>query len=283
MQRNKASFTAQHMALVRAAHQLLDAPLVFVDPVAVTLVGAAGTAEIRAGGIKFESRIQRKLRAFAVARSRVVEDELEKAVARGIRQFVILGAGLDTFAYRNPYASQGLKVFEVDHPDTQAMKRQRLAAVNIVQPSELTFVAVDFEVDKLHDRLLEAGFRSGQPALFSWLGVSMYLPLEAIQSIFQYVKTVAPGSGIVFDYMAPLSSAPFPTRVSLRMLACLLALKGEPWRTFFEPAKLSELLKTTGFRDTEDLDSQAINARFFDQRIDHLKVGGPGHVMAAYT
>lgn len=283
MQRDKPSYTAQHMALIRAAHQLLDSPLVLVDPIAVTMVGADGLEEIRTGGIKFDTRIQRKLRAFAVARSRLVEDELEKAVSLGVRQFVILGAGMDTFAYRNPYASQGLKVFEIDHPDTQAMKRQRLANLNIPLPNDLTFVPVNFEVDKLSDRLRDAGFQTGHPAVFSWLGVSMYLRLEATQSIFEYVKTVASGSSIIFDYMEPLSSAAFPTKVRLRVLAFLLALKGEPWRTFFDPVKLSSLLRSLGYQQTDDLDSQAINKRFFDTRSDHLSVGGPGHIMVART
>jgi methyltransferase (TIGR00027 family) len=283
MQWNKASYTAQHMAQIRAAHQVLDTPLVLNDPVAVTLAGVDGMAAIRAGGIGFDSRGQRTLRAFAVARSRVVEDELELAVKSGIRQFVILGAGLDTFAYRNPHANQGLKVFEVDHPDTQTMKRERLAAMAITPPSELTFVPVNFEIDKLDERLQTAGFEAAQPALFSWLGVSMYLPAEAIQSIFQYVKTTAPGSSIVFDYIVPLSSTPFATRVGLNVLACLLALKGEPWRTFFDPSELSELLKSTGFRRMDDMDWHAINARFFDGRTDGLRVGGPGHIMVART
>jgi methyltransferase (TIGR00027 family) len=283
MQRNKASFTAQHMAQIRAAHQVLDTPLVLNDPVAVTLAGLDGMAAIRAGGIRFDSLVQRTLRAFAVARSYVVEDELELAITRGIRQFVILGAGLDTFAYRNPYANQDLKVFEVNHPDTQIMKRERLAAMAITPPKELTFVPVNFEIDRLDERLHAAGFDSAQPALFSWLGVSMYLPVKAVRFIFQYVKTTAPGSSIVFDYMAPLASTHFSTRVRLRVLACLLALKGEPWRTFFDPAELTEILKSTGYRRMDDMDWHAINARFFDTRTDGLRVGGPGHIMVART
>lgn len=281
MRQNKPSHTAFHMALIRAAHQLLDTPLVLTDPVAVALVGKENEARILAGGRRFGLHLQRSLRAFAVARSRIVEDELAQAVARGVRQFVILGAGMDTFAYRNPYAEQQLRVFEVDHPDTQAMKRQCLAAAGISEPGTVRYVAVNFETQRLEDRLRAAGYQSAAPALFSWLGVSMYLPLPAIQAILGFVGAGAPGSGIVLDYVAPLSSAPLATRLRLRVLTGLLALKGEPWRTYFEPAALSDLLTTLGFHHTENLDSTGINIRFFDGRRDQLRVRGPGHVMVA--
>lgn len=281
MKQDTASHTAQHMALIRAAHQLLDTPLILADPIALPLVGTEGVAQIRAGGIKIHSSVQRHLRAFAVARSRIVEDELAQAVARGVRQFVILGAGLDTFAYRNPHSQ--LKVFEVDHPDTQAMKRERLAACGVTPPPTLTFVSIDFETDDLGERLYGAGFQTQQPTLFSWLGVSMYLEREAVQRIFQFVQTAtASGSALIFDYIEPLSTAPPMRQLKLRVLAGLLALKGEPWRSYFDPQELVQKLIANGYRQIEDWDAEKINSRFFTERSDSLKVGGSGHVMVAH-
>jgi methyltransferase (TIGR00027 family) len=284
MKQDKPSHTAQHMALIRAAHQVLDKPLVMADPIALRLVGTDGLAEINAGGMKFNTRITRHLRAFAVARGRIVEDELALAVAKGVRQFVVLGAGFDTFAYRNPYVDKGVKVFEVDHPNTQALKRQKLFDAQIIVPESLTFVPVNFEKDELGTKLNDAGFQSSQASLFSWLGVSMYLPQVAIEQILRYVQTqAAPGSTIIFDYIAPLSSAPLLTQMRLRVLAGLLALKGEPWRTYFAPLELAALLKSIGFRESENMGYAAINAQFFNDRYDELKVGGPGNVMIART
>ena len=281
MQANTPSHSARHMALIRAAHQVLDDPLVLPDPIALTLVGADGLKRIQSGGFAFHSQGQRSLRAFAVARSRIVEDELAQAVSRGVRQMVILGAGMDTFAYRNAHAQQGLIVYELDHPDTQAMKRRKLAKYGIAEPAGLKYVAINFEQDDLSGRLQAAGFHADEPAMFSWLGVSMYLPLKAVQALLSFVGTAASGSCLIFDYIAPLSNAPLAMRLRLKVLAGLLALKGEPWKTFFDPDSLSNQLKSLGFGHTENRDQDAINAQFFNGRNDRLSVRGPGHVMLA--
>src|SRR5208282_260674 len=138
--------TAQRVALRRAAHQLLDSPPVFHDPLAVAIAGPGNTYEP-------QSSFSRGLRAFIAARSRYAEDHLTSAVERGVRQYVVLGAGLDTFAYRNPLRSSGLHVFEVDHPATQTWKRARLDHAGIAIPYDMTFVAANFETQPLDDRL----------------------------------------------------------------------------------------------------------------------------------
>jgi methyltransferase (TIGR00027 family) len=140
----------------RAAHQLLDQPLVFEDPLAVRIIGARAEANLPEQPKNF---VAARFRAFMAARSRFAEDELRDAVARGVRQYVILGAGLDTFAYRNPYPE--LRVFEVDHPSTQAWKRKRLAQVGIPVPSTMTFAPVDFTRETFDDALANAGFDEG--------------------------------------------------------------------------------------------------------------------------
>ena len=149
MKQDRPSLTAYKVAIMRAAHQILDNPKVFEDPIAVRIVGTQGDSEIHSEKRKFKTKLHSYLRAIVVARSRFVEDELSVAIKRGIRQYVILGAGLDTFAYRNPYSSNGLRVFEVDYPATPEWKRQQLNVAKIPIPETLTFAPIDFESQSL--------------------------------------------------------------------------------------------------------------------------------------
>lgn len=136
-------------------------------------------------------------------RARFAEDVIADAVRRGVRQVVVLGAGLDTFAYRHPYEGDGLRVFEVDHPSTQEWKRERLAAAGIPEPASLTFVPVDFESTKLPDGLAAAGFDASSPAAFSWLGVVQYLTDAAVYATLDLIAALPAGSDVVFDYSEP--------------------------------------------------------------------------------
>jgi methyltransferase (TIGR00027 family) len=282
MMQNSPSKTAYRVALSRAAHQMLDMPKVLEDPVALRLVGAKGAAEIRGGGRQFTSKFAHSLRAFLVARSRFAEDELASAIARGVRQYVILGAGLDTFAYRHPYAAIPLRVFEVDHPNTQAFKRTQLDAAGIAAPSQVTFVPMNFETQTLAEQLRLAGFNADEPTFFSWLGVSMYLKPETVMATMQYVaSSSAIGSSIVFDFITPISRERLFRRLHLRALTYLLAAIGEPWHSFFDPLTLRDKLKTMGFTQVDGMGPDDINTRYFHQRTDKLKVGGLGHVMLA--
>src|SRR5690349_4574078 len=218
------SRTAYRVAMRRAAHQILDQPLVLDDPVALTIVGPRAAAEIEADRRRYDSSFGRAMRLFLVARSRVAEDALARAVAAGVRQYVILGAGLDTFAYRNPYPS--LRVFEIDAPATQAWKRDLLRRTRIAEPAALTFVPVDFETQSLPEQLAAAGFGGGERAFFSWLGVTMYLTRDAIMGTLRYVAERPAGSGITFDYMTPPSRLPWIRRIGFHLLARRLAQAG---------------------------------------------------------
>jgi methyltransferase (TIGR00027 family) len=191
------SRTAQRVAIRRAAHQLLDQPRVLDDPLALRIIGAEAAAALRTNP-KEHHAFARAFRAFMAARSRYAEDELARAVASGVRQYVVLGAGLDTFAYRNPH--DGLRVFEVDHPATQAWKRERLQAAGIAVPSSLTFVPIDFERQTLADGLERAGFDHRIAAFFSWLGVTPYLTREACMSTLSLIAKMPASSGVVFDF-----------------------------------------------------------------------------------
>ena len=268
--------------MMRAAHQLLDNPKVFEDPIALRIVGTQGESDIRSGKRKYKTRLSSYLRAIVVARSRFVEDELSFAIKRGVRQYVILGAGLDTFAYRNPYSNNDLRVFEVDHPATQAWKRRQLKAAKISIPESLTFAPIEFESQSLADRLYEVGYRTDVPSFFSWLGVTMYLTRETVMATMKYITSSTPsGTGIVFDYVVPPSSQNFFRRFAFHLLANRLADIGEPWKSFFDPYSLLNDLKAIGFKKVEDIEPKDINRRFFKNRADKLMVGGFGHLIKA--
>ena len=282
MEEGVPSRTAYGVALRRAAHQLLDRPLVLEDPVALAIVGPRGLEAIRARAGRFQGPGGRGLRASLVARSRCAEDALARVVAEGTRQYVVLGAGLDTFACRNPHAAAGLRVFEADHPATQAWKRRLLEQAAIQIPPELTFVPVDFERQSLPDALGAAGFEPREPAFCSWLGVTMYLSREAVLHTLAFVASLAPGSGIAFDYTVPPGSLPFLERLRNHALRSRVARAGEPWRTDFEPADLHRELGALGFTRIEDLAGPELNARYFADRADGLKLGRAAHVLVAW-
>ena len=246
MNESRPSRTAERVAIRRAVHQLLDPPCVHDDPLALAILGDEQAAALHANPRRFEDGpVAPVLRAFLAVRSRVAEDALAQAVAAGVRQYVVLGAGLDTFAYRNPYPP--LSVFEMDHPVTQAWKRQRLADVHIAVPPGVTFVAVDFAAESLPKALCTAGLPSEEPSFFSWLGVTPYLE---------------------------------PANM-LETLAARVAAAGEPFRGFFEPEALVAAMRAMGFREVRDMGPDELNANFFSNRADGLRVGSVGHILTA--
>jgi len=269
------------VAMRRAAHQVFDNPKVLEDPVALAIIGPEAAAKLEAEERRYGSRIGRSIRAFMAVRSRFAEDELARAVARGASQYVILGAGLDTFAYRNPHGS-ALRVFEVDYPATQEWKRRKLAKAGIAAPPWVTYAPVDFERQTLSEGLRSAGFDPAQISFFPWLGVTMYLTAEAVMATFGFIASTPPGGGVAFDYVVPRESLTFVGRLALAAISNRVAAAGEPFRTFFEPRALVERMKALGFRRVEDLGSEEINARYFRDRADGLRVGGSlGRLMSA--
>jgi methyltransferase (TIGR00027 family) len=282
VKQDHSSITAQKVAMLRAAHQILDHPKVFDDPIALRIVGTQRVSDIHLQKRQFKTRLSSYLRAIVVARSRLVEDELAAAIKRGVCQYVILGAGLDTFAYRHPYSDKGLSVFEVDYPATQAWKREQLKTAGISIPDSLTFVPIDFEIQTLARRLQEAGFREDVPSFFSWLGVTMYLNRKTVMATLKQIISSTPsGSAIVFDYAVPPSSQSFFRRLVFRLLAMRMAMVSEPWKGFFDPRQLIIDLKAIGFSQVDDMGTEDINTRFFSNRKDRLMVGGFGHLMNA--
>jgi methyltransferase (TIGR00027 family) len=263
----------------RAAHQLLEVPLVFEDPIALRMFGAEVVRWLGQNLDQYRTPSSRAMRAFLVMRSRYAEDQLALAVERGVDQYVVLGAGLDSFAYRNPY--KRLRVFEVDHPSTQAWKRSRLQEQSIAVPRSLTFAPVDFETQTLADGLKAAGFRADRPAFFSWLGVVIYLSRPAVTETLRFIAARPKGSQLVFDFAPPPAELGEEERRSHARSAANVARAGEPWIGYYSPGGFVDELRDTGFDSAYYIGSSEMNARYFANRRDGFRLYGSGRMMAA--
>ena len=280
MERLTPSRTALRVALRRAAHQRYDdRPLVLDDPFAVPILGSTYRSDLERTPQRADRVHSKGLRAWLVARSRFAEDTLATAIPAGVTQYVVLGAGLDTFSLRNPYPR--LRVFEVDHPATQAWKRDLLTTAKLVLPSNVTLVATDFEGDRLAGSLAAAGFDSGAATLFAWLGVVPYLTLASFRATLGFIAGSSAGSGVVMDYGQPRSALSRLEQLAHDSLASRVRLAGEPFQLFFTPTEMASEL--TSFRNLEDLGGEVLNKRYFSGRSDHLKVfGTAGRLVRAF-
>jgi len=269
MRAGQPSKTALGAAAYRAIHQTRERAAIFSDPFAVQILDDETRAAL--DGIAADPAL-RPMRLFIVARSRFSEEALATSVARGVRQVAVLGAGLDTFSLRNPFAKQGVRVFEVDHPATQAWKRERLAEAGLALPASLTFAPVDFERQSLAEGLARAGLESNRPAFFQWLGVVPYLTSDAISATLDFIAGV-PGSAVAFDYTEPFQNHAPERRASLMTTAERAAARGEPWLSFFDPGDLDALLRGKGFADIEDLGFAEMVGRFSPVLAEGLQRG----------
>jgi methyltransferase (TIGR00027 family) len=278
MQPGRPSLTALGAARLRAAHQILDNASILADPLAARILGSDDET--------FLSHAQAhpsgpRLRWFIAARSRITEDALNIAADGGARQLVVLGAGLDTLAYRTPRAGQ-LRIFEVDYPATQAWKRQLLLEADIAVPSTLTFVPVNFERESLADVLALAGFDPQQRSFFSWLGVVPYLTVPAIRSTLEFIARLPGGAEVVFDYVNPASSMTAARSAAHQALIARVAAVGETIQSHFDTQELHADLAALGFRQIHDLGPLEIAARFYPQH-DNPSSRNGGHIVHAST
>jgi methyltransferase (TIGR00027 family) len=277
------SDSALSVASLRAAHQLLDAPPVFEDPLALRILGPRKEAAIRENLSRYDAGRLRGLRASVAVRSRAAEDAWAEARERGVRQYVILGAGLDTFAYRTP--DRESRIFEVDLPQTQAVKRKLLREAGIEEPPTLSFAPMDFEAGHRHGGLVEAlagaGFSREIPAFFAWLGVTMYLTEATVLGTLGTLAALPPGSGVVFDYpVLPELLSP-REREGREDVMARTAAKGEPWKSAFDPAALVAALEIMGFGLVTDLDARALGERYLAGRTDGLRKSGVTRILVA--
>jgi methyltransferase (TIGR00027 family) len=258
MKPNEPSRTALLIARQRAAHQLLDHGSILYDPFAMRILREDEKEVLQFANAHPMASIGR---LFTASRSRIAEDALSEAVKRGVRQIVILGAGLDTFALRNPHRELEIRIYEVDHPATQAWKLERLAEAELAIPPWLIFVPVDFELDDLGEMLTGAGFQQNSPAFFTWLGVVPYLTPDAVGSSLDYMASIR-NSEVVFDYMEPPQAFSEEMRELVTKRTEQLEKMNERWASRFEPAGIAAILRSHGFCEIEDMNFQEITSRF---------------------
>ena len=292
MQPKEPSRTAWGAARHRAVHQLIEDGRIFADPLAVKILGGdVSAAPDEALLFETDSHpVSKMMRFFVVARSAYAEAKLAEAVAeRGVSQLVVLGAGFDTFAYRNPYGER-LRAFEVDHPATQAWKRERLATMDIAVPEWLTFAGVDFERESFAERLVEAGFDPSCRTFVFWLGVSMYLTEAAVDATLARVAGWPGGGEIVFDYAEPpYEEMSEQSRAARQALRERVAAVGEPFLSALVPEALHARLAELGYAQIEDLAPLDLAERFLGPEIAAAaRAGGAGgrgggHVLFART
>ena len=282
MESGKPSYMADRTARLRAAHQLLDDdPKILADPLAVSLYGGNTESDIQEDLEFLQKPVLRRARTFMVVRARYTEDQLTEAIKRGIEQFVILGAGLDTFAYRCAESVKNLRIFEVDHPDTQRWKLAKLKAAQIGIPAHLRHIGVDFEHHSLADKLTAGGFDAAAPAFFSWLGVSYYLERHAVFSMFAFIANMPPPSQIVFDYLLDETLLDEKSRASVSSARRQTDTHGEPLRTRFVPRDLQAELQKIGFRKVARLTSQDATQLYLSGRRDGLSLDASLQLMSA--
>lgn len=261
--------TAVRVALWRALHVLADPPPhVFRDELGLVLAAPSDDWRQRPD----MSAFTRPFRASIVARARFVEDLLEARVARGVTQYVILGAGLDTFAQRRPELGSRLQVFEIDQPGTQEWKRQRLAEIGLGVAPFLHFVPVDFERGEAWlDRLQASSFDPKQLALVASMGVSMYLTRDAIADTLRKVAGLAPGSTLVMSFMLPIELVDAEVRPGMEAAARGARANGTPFISFFTPEEMLALAREAGFPEVEHVSAAALGERYFQGRSDGLR------------
>jgi methyltransferase (TIGR00027 family) len=270
------------VALWRALHVQIDPePHVLEDEVGLRLL-APGDGWRRRPDMDPDS--SRRARASIVARARFIEDLVEEQADRGVRQYVVLGAGLDTFAQRSPEVAAGLRIFEVDRPGPQAWKRRRLVELGFGIPEWLRLVAVDFESDaSWWERIQAAGFDAGRPAVVASTGVIVYLTLDAITAMLRQVARLAAGSTLAATFMPPLDRVEPEERPLRQVTERFARAAGTPLVSFFTPAEMLALAREAGFREARHVSAASLAVRYFAGRPDGLRPSSAEELLIATT
>lgn len=270
MEQSQRSRTIELPAIMRALHQALDGdPKILTDPIAPRLIAAADDRTWLAPLLHHP--FAKQWRAGFALRSRYAEDSLAEAFQRGVRHYVILGAGLDTFAYRQPAWASALRIYEVDHPVTQQWKLDRLQAAGIAWPENLRFVPIDFERASIPQALQSSDFAFDRPAFCSWLGVTQYLTPDALDAVFRFVLSLPPASEIAFSFILPQDAVTGTEADALAAAAQRTAAIGEPWLTRLQPGDLAARLRALGFSRVIHLTPEQARRRYFENRRDGLQ------------
>jgi methyltransferase (TIGR00027 family) len=275
------SHSMVHTAVRRAAHQILDSPLIFEDPIAIGLVPECSEQAIRDNPDEYSGPAQGLVRAVFAVRSRFAEDRLVAAAARGVGQYVIVGAGLDTFPWRQPPFATSMRIFFVDHPPTLAWSMERFRERGLPAPPNVTFVAADLEAREPGARLDEHGFDRGTAAFFSALGVTQYITRDALEALFGFAASLPAQSEIVSSF-APADDELDPVELAGRNWGVTVAApSGEPWLTRLSAPEAFGLLTRLGFGEVLHLSKKRLRERYFSDRNDTLKANGIDHLFAA--
>jgi methyltransferase (TIGR00027 family) len=261
--------TAIRVALWRALHVQADAPPhVFEDEIGLALAAPGADWRSRPDMGSFT----RPFRASIVARARFIEDLVSEQIERGVEQYVILGAGLDTFVQRRAKLAARLAVFEIDRPGPQAWKRQRLIDLGFGVPACLRFVPVDFEAgDTWWEKLIAAGFDSARPAVVASTGVSMYLTRDAIIATLRQIAALAPGSTFAMSFLLPIHLTDPEVRPGLERAVAGARESGTPFISFFTPAEILTLARKAGFKHAQHVSASTLAQRYFADRADGLR------------
>ena len=302
MNDTKASRTALVTSLMRAVHTRLDRPALIEDPWGDRLVPEAEREALRKLAVStLEPEARQRLEALGsdeavvhaafhanpvygtvIVRTRYAEDALEAAVARGARQYVIIGAGMDSFALRQPAFAQGVQIFEIDHPSTQELKRQRVRECGISLPDTLHFVPADLSQEDLGTALARSPFHGGQPTFFSWLGVASYLTRSAnLATLRAVARCAAVDSELVFTYLDQREFDPDRQSEGIQRVRARVASVGEPFVSGFDPSQLASDLRGVGLILLEDLGGEALRERYCKGRSDGLSPAATVHIARA--
>ncbi len=258
--------TAVRTALWRALHVQLDAaPHIIEDEIGLKLVAPDEDWQQRPD---MHPDFTKRLRASMVARARFIEDMVQEQYKLGIRQYVILGAGLDTFAQRQPGIASQLQVFEIDQPGTQMWKQQRLKDLGFGLPEWLHFVSVNFEVSSWWEQLINAGFDTGKPAVVACTGVTLYLTREAVLDTLRQIATLAPGSKLAMTFYLPADLMEEEDKPLQQISEKGARAAGTPFISFFSPEEMLALAQEAGFKEAEIVSSRNIAGRYFTGRTD---------------
>jgi methyltransferase (TIGR00027 family) len=274
------SRTAVLTAAARALHRAEPPPWVLDDDLGLRLAGEEGRALAERLRAELPGPALQSFCRWMCVRARVPEDVVERASAEGVRQYAILGAGLDSFAYRRPDLVGRVRVFEVDHPATQAWKRRRLAELAIPCPANLAFAPVDFERQTLREGLEAAGFDAAAPAVFAWIGVTMYLTPAAIRATLATIAAGPVGTRVALTYNLPRAALRGLGRAVDTTMARVVAELGEPWISLFEPAEMEGLLRALGFAEIVDFGPEEAARTYFAARPE-VRLPGNQRVLVA--
>lgn len=281
METGQPSRTLLAPAIRRAAHQLLDAPLILEDPVAVGLVPETGADAIRASLAEHQAEESILLRSLFVLRSRFAEDRLAEAAARGVRQYLIVGAGLDTFPWRQPDFARGMHIFAADHVASLAWTQVKFWERGLQKPANLTFVPLDLEQERVGVTLAAHGFDMGAAAFCSVLGVTQYLERTSVEALMRFIASLGRGSEIVFSYVPRAEDLEGADRDFAEASAARVARFGEPWKTRLGAGELRVLLRAVGFSEVSHLTPERAQQRYFAGRTDEMRPGSWEQLVAA--